>query len=76
MYIFCAPALGFLNLASTLCYTNRATYFPVAERADRMWEYLNRSQNMDVGIGTEATQFHIWEYFFFNFLVYCLCSAV
>jgi hypothetical protein len=40
----------------------------------KSWEYINRSKNMNVGIGTVASQFRFWEYFF-EFSVFFLCSV-
>jgi hypothetical protein len=41
-----------------------SSYFSAAEYADQSWEYINRSQNIKVGIGTEAALFYFWEYLF------------
>ncbi len=39
------------------------TYFPAAKEADRSWEYIIRSQIMNVEIRIEVAQFPFWEYF-------------
>ncbi len=46
---------------------DQSTYFPAAEyKADRSWEYANRSQTHECGNWklTEAAQFLFWEYLF------------
>jgi hypothetical protein len=41
---------------------NRSAYSAAWKYVDRSWKYINRSQNMDVEIGTEASQFPEKEY--------------
>jgi hypothetical protein len=39
-----------------------STYFPAAEYADRLWEYINRTQKYKCRNGTVTAQFLFWEY--------------
>ncbi len=41
---------------------------------DKSWEYINRSQTMDVKIRTEAAQFPGKEYINGIFLAVCVCG--
>jgi hypothetical protein len=61
----------------TLYSHDRSTYFPAAEKADLSWEYINRSQKHNVGMGTVAAQFLFWEYLFRFFGIVSLqqCTA-
>ncbi len=54
---------------------NRSTYFLAAEKADQLWEYINRSQKHECGNWYCGRAIPFLEIFVSNFSVLCLCSV-
>ncbi len=60
------PQFQFLHSCVFELFINsqgRSAYSAAGKYVDRSWEYINRSQTHECAeIGTEATQFLLWEY--------------
>jgi hypothetical protein len=53
---------------------DRSVYSVAGKYVDRSWEYINRSQTHECGIGTEAVQFSFCEYIKGIFVAVYTCT--
>ncbi len=72
MYSFSGNCAASVPISTFIYSQDRSTYLPVAARS---WEYINRSKNMNVEIGTVAGQFFSGN-ICFKFSVLFLCTVI